>query len=404
VRARWFVAAVLGATACYHFNPDNPCAISCTTTCPNGLTCGTDGLCHGAGGSCPAQDAGIDGEMVGSGSNCYGTGLIVVCFSTPPTGEVPLSGGIDTSPTAGDCPGSASQGSNEPELCVFAGSDIDITGQARITGTRPIVLVATGSITVGSGAMLDAGSQRTGTLAGTGPDADDVVCDPGTLPVGSGGGAGGSFQSRGGNGGNGPTGGTGGVSGNFVGKDFVHGGCKGQPGTGDTTSLGHGGGAVWLIAVGTIEVDGQVDASGEGGAQSTIPIDGGAGSNQFPGAGGGAGGMIGLDAPTIHIDATGVLTAGGGGGAGGGASGGGRGADGNSITACGAKGQAGGGGGDGGSGSSNTQTAGGAGQGGGTAERGYGGGGGAAGFVMTYGTVKNDYVMGANNSNVQPEP
>jgi hypothetical protein len=133
-----------------------------------------------------------------------------------------------------------------------------------------------------------------------------------------------------------------------------------------------------------------------------IPIDTGAGSNEFPGGGGGAGGMIGLDAPAIHIAATGILTAGGGGGAGGGGPGGGRGQDGNNIATCGAKGQAGPGGGDGGSGSCNAQMAGNAGQGGATAERGYGGGGGAAGYVLTFGAVQNDYVMGSSNSNVQP--
>jgi hypothetical protein len=91
---------------------------------------------------------------------------------------------------------------------------------------------------------------------------------------------------------------------------IFRGGC---PGTGDKEDSddlndpGPGGGSVYLIAQTRIAVNGTINASGAGGA-SHEGLD--------PGAGGGSGGFIGLDAP--EINGIGEIFANGGGGGGGG--------------------------------------------------------------------------------------
>jgi hypothetical protein len=129
-----------------------------------------------------------------------------------------------------------------------------------------------------------------------------------------GGGAGGSFGGTGGNGGSSQSV-DGALSGGIAGPAVLpptlpRGGCDGQVGalTGPTSVVGkygRGGGAVYLIAKGSIAIDGIINASGEG-APGALGTASGAG-------GGGSGGMIGLDAPNIQLNST--LFANGGGGA-----------------------------------------------------------------------------------------
>ena len=399
--------------ACYKFNPADPCEITCTHSCPSGSTCGANGFCHATGAAeCTlgGGDGGSPDSSIGSGSNCYGAGMLHMCFQDAPTGVRALSGLIATGGSAGDdCMSTQSQGAGKPELCVFAGSDITVAdgAQARFVGTRPVVIVSTGAISIGtasgSGAVLDAGSQRSGGLANLGPDADDAACDLGTDPTGSGGGAGGSFQGRGGSGGGPNNGMTGGLAGAIGSHDVVRGGCPGQAATGDAASSGHGGGAVWLIAAARIDVFGQLDASGEGGATSTIPADGSGGVGQPPGGGGGAGGMVGLDAPAIHVGPAGIVTVGGGGGAGTGKNVNTTGKDGFNPLQCstggGAGGPAGSSGVTGGNSSCGTTLTGLPGRNSDTLGTASGGGGGGAGYLLTTGAVTNDNATG---SNLQP--
>lgn len=179
---------------------------------------------------------------------------------------------------------------------------------------------------------------------------------------------------------------------------MLRGGCPGGIGGGganDVTSLGpaggSSGGAVYLIAGDAITLTGHVFASGEGGrarSGSTGFMDGG--------AGGGSGGMIGLNAPTITI--AGIVAANGGAGSGGGDYNGGiPGQPGSTLQwnvpamggagdpCCGAQG---------GSGASNT----GAPTVGGTNISGGGGGGGGAGVIWIDGTVTTA------SPNISPPP
>ena len=75
-------------------------------------------------------------------------------------------------------------------------------------------------------------------------------------------------------------------------------------------AFGPGGGAVYLIA-NTLVVNGTINASGGGGAGALTGMDGMDGGG---GGGGGAGGFIGLDAPTVTVNAAGQIFANGGGG------------------------------------------------------------------------------------------
>ncbi len=84
--------------ACYKFNPDSPCTISCTDECPTGLAC-SNGMCAPPGMSCSMPGDGGGGSDTGRrlGSACYGSaGFVHVCFEAPPTGMVMLPQQLDT--------------------------------------------------------------------------------------------------------------------------------------------------------------------------------------------------------------------------------------------------------------------------------------------------------------------
>src|SRR5260221_10002654 len=78
--------------------------------------------------------------------------------------------------------------------CVIAASSIAVTGKVRVSGGRPLVLVAPTTITFEADSMFDASSSLDG---GPGPGADVGCAPPGAAGGGSGG-AGGSFGGGGG--------------------------------------------------------------------------------------------------------------------------------------------------------------------------------------------------------------
>jgi hypothetical protein len=211
---------------------------------------------------------------------------------------------IDT----GDTTMCAHTASGADNYCVLAGTDITITALLRGTGPKPLVLIASGTITSSVAGVIDVGSHRVREPGEPedGAGRNPAVCDPGTVPKSAGGGAGGSFLGTGGNGADGATAGTaGGIAALKVNTvTALRGGCPGQAGQGGEPGAGGlGGGAVFLIAGTSITLAGAVNAAGESG-------DGGQ-ANTSGGGGGGAGGMIGLDAPIVSV---GLLLANGGGG------------------------------------------------------------------------------------------
>lgn len=301
-RASAAVRALLALLpACFH--PIYAHTACPTGECPAGLVCNAQQICEPPNET--PIDAGVDAppDAVPDARTCFGTGLVVVCLRSAPAAPLPISVPTPVDTTSSSlCVPTVSGGD---KYCVIAATTITIDARLRATGAKPLVLIASDSIVIAATGAVDVGSHR-GQNPEVGAGADPLTCTAGTQPGNSGGGAGGSFLGSGGGGGNGGNGGAGGLpAAPAANVAELRGGCAGQDGNGtDGGARGHGGGAVFLIAGNAITVGGVINATGEGG-------DGGA-TNTSGGGGGGAGGMIGLDAPTIT--ATGLILASGGGG------------------------------------------------------------------------------------------
>jgi hypothetical protein len=389
--ARALVGAMtLGVVACSPFGGG---AFSCERDDQCGTGKCSTGYCSFMDSSCPSgyrfgdasgslantcvgvTNGGSDGSVIDSdaktyldapppGVICYGSGFGKTCFDTAnvPTAPATLTAQTIDTDTSALC---SNLVQNNSGWCVIAATDLTITGAVNAVGTKPLVLVATGTLQVDG--TLDVASHRGGQTGAGAVDANAALCDPGTPPGNNGGGAGGSFGAVGGNGGNG-----GGTAGAVKPTNTMRGGCTGQDGkTGTFGTKGAGGGAAYLIAGTKIAVGGAINASGAGAT-------GGATGNAGAG-GGGSGGLIGLDAPMVTNG--GAIFANGGGGAegSGNTTAGNNGNESNLGVAAAATASASNGG-DGGAGGASTA----AGAGGNAATFGGGGGGGGAGAIKLF--------------------
>ncbi len=309
-------------------------------------------------------DGGAD-AFSGDGPFCYGSSLVHVCFAAPPTGFIAPAVPIDTTATT-----ACDDTLNTNDWCVIAGADVSFRQAINAVGSRPLVVVATGTITVDS--MLDVSSHR-GAPQGAGSDMPG--CSSASALTGTTGGPGGSFGGTGGPGSNGQA-----TAGLPLTVTMLRGGCRGNDGGTSAGTGGYGGGAVYLIASQiNVTASGIIDASGEGGSGGLAPNGGG--------GGGGSGGLVGLEAPMVNVVGQ-VYANGGGGGQGGGQTISGNAGSDPSAPSLGAQGGNGGAstGGTGGIGSFGITKNGGAGS-NGSASAGGGGGGGAAGVVWLQGTL-----------------
>lgn len=252
----------------------------------------------------------IDAVQIDSpaGTICAMLASPVVCIPLP-TGAVSI-GDIDTDNDT-KCTTLAGSG-----ICAIVGDTLTIPAgdTSTITGSKPLMLIATTTIKV-SGA-LDASSTNTGVVVGRhGAGSDPVPTACGNLAAGTnsndgaGGGAGGTFGTKGGDGGRGGgPGGLGAVGATAQVPTIFRAGCRGSAGGNAVSGPGgFGGGALYLLAGVSIEIEDRVDANGAGGT--------GANSGEAGGGGGGSGGMILLEAPSITlIGSAAQLTANGGGG------------------------------------------------------------------------------------------
>jgi hypothetical protein len=256
------------------------------------------------------------------GMACFGSGGFLICLSALPSQPQTPSGAIDTD-TSGDCFASYSTPPGNP-WCVIAGTSVTVTDTVTATGRRPLVLLATGDVAIAG--TVDASSHGA-AMPTTGPAAQ-TTCAGGigsstaTADMGGGGGAGGSFATSGGAGGDGDTSTHGNPIMTMATPATLQGGCAGGAGaqggpemSGDpceptpSGAAGPGGGAVMLVAGGSLKIDGHVAANGAGGGPGVTSRGGG--------SGGGAGGLIVLWAGT-SLAGGGTLVASGGGGGGGG--------------------------------------------------------------------------------------
>ncbi|MEJ7603437.1 MAG: hypothetical protein WKG01_36460 [Kofleriaceae bacterium] len=250
---------------------------------------------------------------VPDGPPCFGTGAFRVCLTdVTPAPALTLPSTINTATEElclDDVPPTFWAGSSaQPESCVIVAESITVATTV-VTGARPLVLVATTSLTVTG--TLDLSSKQ--GVADLGPAANGNCTAPDPLPGGStggGGGPGGSFQIVGGNGGAGADAAATVAPAMITFPELLRGGCRGTKGGGQNPPAtgGNSGGAAYLVAGGTMTITGTINASGAGAE---------AGGLRSGGSGGGSGGMIVLWAAAFQTTGARLLANGGGGAAGG---------------------------------------------------------------------------------------
>jgi hypothetical protein len=258
---------------------------------------------------------------------CLGPDGWSACFRTIPKGDHVLPTELDTSTSSTNCSATPDSWleSGQPDACFFVGEHVVVSEPVVVTGSRPLVIVAS-TIDVEPTGSLDAGSYSLRMVRGAGSPSEKCrpVAQEATTSAAhiGGGGAGGSFVSGGGDGGDADNSAAlGGRAAPVTGATpaTLRAGCDGERG-GEGTTLagipGAGGGAVYLLAGTAININGYINASGAPGGSG---IGGGSGGYHNGGSGGGSGGMIVLFAPTITAaTGVGVIAAGGAGAAPGG--------------------------------------------------------------------------------------
>ena len=288
----------------------------------------TDTRCVQAGDGGVIDGDDFDGNDAVAPAICLGTDPFKVCLREMPTTDTSVTVGINTG-NSGLCLKPADTpidwaAQNEPDACFIVGANVTLTGNLAVRGPRPLVLVATGTVTLTGQFDLAAHRNQFNTNQ-TPPGFNAAACDPVVTPAkadpnGASGGGGGSLGTKGGNGGTGDNGTV--AAGLAVDQTFptvLHGGCPGAPGglgdgqgtAGMTSTGGWGGGVLYVLAQTSIVLtDGTIiNASGAAGM---------AGNDRTGGGGGGSGGMIVLTAPLITAGSSTFVMANGGGGAAGG--------------------------------------------------------------------------------------
>jgi len=260
----------------------------------------------------------------GNGSGIVGPFNVCLDTETAPDFDPRATLSTGTIDDPGDCTTVLIQSDQlKTEVCVIAAPSIVLNSPITITGTRPLVLAATGELSI----LVDLDlSSRNPAIAG--PGAGYAGCpaingtSSNTTDTGSGGGAGGTFGGMGGDGGNATV--SGAPATPPVALAVVRGGCDGGrggsgAGSGGGGAGGRGGGALYLVAGTTLRIAATINTSAAGGA---------GGGKSSPnshtsggGGGGGAGGLIAMDAREVILEPTAVLISNGGGGGGGGGGG-----------------------------------------------------------------------------------
>ena len=310
-------------SACFHPSYDH---VRCGPSgeCPGGLLCNGDLVCDvpgGGGGDASSTDADLLGPACWMVSNARGFHVTACTMGIVANIDVSQSVSIDTDTGSSDSPDlrCAQLTSANNAICAVAAGAITIRAGVTLSahGTRPLALLGHSVDLAGA---IDVASHIAGPR---GPGAN-LGCSPAfPMATGAGGGGGGGFGTGGGRGGSPGATGIGGGPGTSIALADLAGGCDGGRG-GDGSNNGGpagpgaaGGGAVWIASDTTpltIHSTASIDASGASGLGGRSP---GNSSVSHGGYGGGSGGLIVLQAPTIQLDATAVIFANGGHGGGG---------------------------------------------------------------------------------------
>jgi len=157
--AAWIAAALL--PACFHPTFDRP-ACGASGECPSGLVCRSDGTCAASGAGPGISDA---GEVPVDGQACYGTGIVRICLAARPT--APLAYDVPARIDTGNAAMCAHDNSGAAQYCVIVATTIAINTGVRVVGPKPVVFLASDTITSTAGNSVDAGSYH--FAAGTAP-------------------------------------------------------------------------------------------------------------------------------------------------------------------------------------------------------------------------------------------
>jgi hypothetical protein len=177
---KWLLAAALAALA-------TGCKFgSGAFACHQDADCGAGGLCETATSSCTFADSScasgrrygdlstpggvctsggvIDGGMIDSASPeagaeaCYGSGLLRICLAAAPS--EPRTFGAATILNTGDPAMCSPTVSGATGYCVIAATNLQIDARLRAIGPKPLVLLASGTITSSAAGLIDVGSHR----------------------------------------------------------------------------------------------------------------------------------------------------------------------------------------------------------------------------------------------------
>jgi hypothetical protein len=326
MRARHVGWLMLLASACYQPQYNNP-RCGPNSECPGELVCNGQ-ICV----SRDLADADVgDGAGPGPGSEgCTSFATQVDTCMLSSTKELVLSGMVTYNTSTGvlmmggapivvDHMVIMPKGSDEPIDVIYAQNvRLDANTTLSAIGSRILGIVASETITLGAGAVIDVSGGGAGvqTACSTPPNAGQPNAG------GGGGGGGAGLGSGGGNGGPGNTGGAMGGTGTASERqpDSPSGGCSGGrggdgPGPGSGGSGGLGGGAIYLAAGSMVLGDNaKLNAGGGGGQGGGQGIMGGGSQEGGGGGGGGSGGTVFVETPRLMATSTAVIAANGGGG------------------------------------------------------------------------------------------
>lgn len=286
------------------------------TVCQRGN--GQSGVCRVSDGACsafPYVPSNFDPDTIPDANiGALTTSGAVTFDSTPgvtnpwaPPGRVTASPPITV----------IAQANGAPDAVVLAVRSVNLGGDLKLVGTRPVILAVYGDATLNHHILANS------VLGASSGPGSNQACgarqgSEGTVSGEGGGGGGGGGATAGAAGGKGfSSGATGGNAGgaNPIGFVPLVGGCPGGKGGGALGGLGGaGGGAIQISVSGTLTVEKKVTASGGagGGGENSGSAAGG-------GGGGGSGGQVSLEAFRLVLSGSAQLTAnGGGGGEGGG--------------------------------------------------------------------------------------